>query len=318
MKIPGLIAALVTASMACGSFELMFVLDADASTKGIHRFDPISGAYFGRFGSNQLTNPVSMALGANGRIHVLDVPFVGSDFGARIRTFDGNTGQFINSFTVQYRASAESKLLAHPDGRFSVSTGTSYGLGYVATYTATGDSGFVNSLAEGTRSGGVGILEGQTILATSNSNTHFVGFFDVGSNIAQPAKFSFSGTGNNTNIATRDNVGVMATSQGAYARFLKFGSNMGMQASGAVPNLTSVSGITMGHGPLVHAIGSGPNGFRISSFDGTNFDNFGVYDYGQLVKNPRDIAMVAAPEPASMTLFGLGLVAILKRRNRSA
>jgi len=296
----------------------MYVADNGASTKGIHRFDPITGAYFGRFGTNQLVNPMSIALGQNGLIHVLDIANLGQSFGSRIRTFEGSTGQFVQSVTIAEKCSTDSKLYAHPDGRFTVTTGSSYNFPYALTYSSDGSLLGTSGLASGIQAGGLNAIGDRMVMSSGAGGTYYAGQFTESSGTAFLHQISFAGSGNLTNLSVQGNYGVIGLSSGTFVRMVRTGNSLGIQAAGPVPNLTSLAGLAMGHGTLVHGAGMSGSNFRISSFDGSNFDNFGYYEYATQVKSPTDVAMVVAPEPATLTLVGLGIATMIRRRRKSA
>lgn len=83
----------VSGSAAYGSYDLAMVLDA--TTKAIHRYDPITGAAFGSFGGGWTVSPIDLVIDQNvGEAYVLD----DRPGGDRVIRLDYNTGAFKGYF----------------------------------------------------------------------------------------------------------------------------------------------------------------------------------------------------------------------------
>lgn len=313
------------AALACtqvqASYELMYVLDGAGPTKGIHRFDPISGAYLGQFGQTLLNNPRSIAVGPQGHVYVLDVAYAGVSFGSRVRVFDGSTGEITGSFALDSAISLNSKIAVSSNGEVMVSSGSFYGAGYALHFSAIGAILGYAAAPHGFSAGGVGYFGSAVAFASMDSTTTFMNFSTFAMDVQSATEeFSF-GTGvSTTNISVNGSAGVIA-SNNLYSRFVRYGDHLSQQSTGAVPVLSSVFGIGLGHANIAHAIGfssSAPTDFRISTFDSTSGDSLGYRSYGTLVKNPLDAAIVVAPEPASIAAMAVGIAMLVRTRRHSA
>lgn len=314
--------AVLAGARAHASYELLYVLDGAGTTKGIHRFDPISGAYLGKFGQTLLTNPRSIAVGPNGLVYVLDVVYPVQQYGSRVRIFNGSTGQLESSFSINEYFSEGSKISVSAAGNFSVTTGNSYFFNYAIHYAPGGiPAGYTYIATQGVQ-GAASYIGNSLVLSTEYNGITSVGINPApGGFTAISSSFTFGGAGNSEHMSTNGSTGILAIGN-TFSRFIVNGNNLAQQTIGAIPNVTAVRGIGLGHGNIAKAVGFSsidPLDFRISTFDATTGDNLGYRSYGALVTNPLDAAIVVAPEPGTLAIMACGLAGIVRlRRNQKS
>jgi len=295
--------AFLAATQAMASFELVMVLDRGAGK--IHRFDGVTGAYFGSFGTFS-GSVKSMSLDqATGRVMVFD-PLV-----ATVSQWDYSTGMRTRSFS-------------------SATGATFYGYGYGGTILA-GTATTVDIL-DGNSLQGVGgyAVAGGNPNSVVRWNGQYVTF--GGGVQRNDANGNYLGGGSGFGAA---NAGVVANApQGPAAIWAAPNATNGL-LSFMSSNLGTGLGITfnsmltgniylgsahdgfyaVGKNPANTAVGRvAAYGFGLQSARIVPFHSFGE----NVIKDPVAIATVVAPEPGTMLLLGGGLAALAARRRDRA
>lgn len=286
---------------ACASFELVLALD---NTGRVHRFDGITGAYFGSFGNGSMTGPLGMAIDrSNGRAYVGDV-------GNVVQVWNYNTGNFINMFSVG-SASVSSLWL---DNSNNLLIGTNSG---IRRYTTSGTflnafGGVVdyNGVSQGPDGAYYAVDNSSDRLARFSSSFVFTGSVPLPG--APPAQqWQIQWAGNQGYVADAEKV-VMFTA-GATAPVLGSSYNPG--------NMDLVFGVGIGHGPRRYASGGNVGGtapviHAFSDLGGVFFPQNTITHSGPSYF--VDLQVVAAPEPGSWLAGAVGLSALVLRRRKQS
>ncbi len=288
---------------AFGSFEVLMV--SDSGTDSIHRFDPITGSYFGSFGGGFLRDPVGVVADGSGNAYIYDA-------NRRLSVWNSSTGEYITSFDL---VSGGTSLTRNGDGTLNVALSDR-----VIRYSTTGTT-LATYVRQGTNKLYQGIQLADGLFYTS----------------------SYDGPGQDSyewfNYATGASVGRLTSwaqqrvanlSSGIYNTVNVFESTTSLiyekhRVQGAGPNsfanfsdntLTNPAGVAGGHGGLTYVVGqvrAAPTTGGIMRWDrnsmvlGTMFGN-------NIIKTPTGMASIIAPEPASLLALGLGALAVMRRR----
>ncbi|MBN8691180.1 MAG: PEP-CTERM sorting domain-containing protein [Armatimonadetes bacterium] len=312
-----LIIAAGMGTLAHASFDMMFV--ADGVTKSIHRIDPINGVSLGRFGAGFLSNPVSVSLGPNNEVWVLDQP--GSN--SRVRKFNGNTGDYLGGFSLYYSTGSDSKLRVVGNNVF-VTSGNGFGSGYLFNYQLNGNlngASYLSLTEAGNQTQGVAVI-GSTVYCSSIQSAFSRHLF-----YQTPVSSSWNGgfIGYSNTVTSSANPGYLTAANGllvhtaGVTQGFVFNSSLAFIQSFGISGFTSIKGLAGGHEDLVHVAGMTSNGFGVAKYySGTNDFISPTVIGGTGITDPRDIAVLIAPEPGTMIALGAGLAALLRKRRRAS
>lgn len=280
------------------SYELLMV--ADQGTRSVHRFDPVSGAYFGAFGTGRLTGALDVAASKS-----LGQALV-HEGGGRIIRFNYSTGLYLGQWqapadTVAFVGTQSGEFLAiRPEG--------------ITRYNAFGNvlmqfnmpSGITARGADISANGGAGTL----VVGATDGTTHF---FDNGSGALLDSRFWYL-----ERVAFSSNRGVNLF--GSYIESdLTFGTSITYSTYALrTPVTPDINQPSWGHGSWTYFAGRDANNLARGVV--------GIYDWGtglirgsfgqNVLVSPRGTATVIAPEPASLLALGAG-IALLARRRRN-
>lgn len=312
-----LIIAAGMGTLAHASFDMMFV--ADGVTKAIHRVDPINGVSLGRFGAGFLSNPVSVSLGPNNEVWVLD-QISGSS--SRVRKFNGNTGDYLGGFSLYYAAGSDSKLRVVGNNVF-VTSGIGYASGYLFNYQLNGNligSSYLSLTEAGNQAQGVAVI-GSSVYCSSFQSAFARHLF-----YQTPVNGSWNGgfIGYSNTITSGANPGYLTAANGllvhtaGVTQGFVFNSSLAFIQSFGISGFTSIKGLAGGHEDLVHVAGMTSNGFGVAKYYSVTNDFISpTVISGTGITDPRDIAVLIAPEPGTMIALGAGLAALLRKRRRT-
>lgn len=294
---------------AFASFELALI--TDNTTKTIHRYDVDAGVYLGSFGANRLSGTVGSICvdKANNWAYVVD--------GGSIKKFNYNTGEYLGGFFVG--GSVRQINLAN-DGRLVVANagfGAGPNLYTFGNSSATTSVGFNASTT--------------TISAVQHANGSFgeivndTTFFRYVSRAnfgTTPLTSILGGAATAVDLATRGNTIALAygSGWGSIARAPIIGTGEATTFFPlTAPTITtgySVTGISFGHVDAI-ALATNLTASQLGFVDSVN-NIVTVRNLPSQIQNARDIAVVVAPEPATMLALAGGIAAMLRRQKRTA
>ncbi len=307
--------ALATACLhaAHASYELLLV--SDSATRSVHRFDAVTGAYFGSFGNGYLTGAMDVAVNKNnGLAYVRENPNT-------IRVFNYSTGLPGPKLGIPGQ-----DVDVAGDGSLVVWEST----GSIAHFTASGS--FIErwTAPSGTTYNGVAALDDNYVStfaytgAVQNTLTFKFGQSAVFENLASSGygttARTVGGAKGHAGIITNDAAG------GPLTDWLHTNGNGNFQTFGYTyvnTVMKTITGNAVGHDAWGYACGTWASDstkgiiVRTDSYalSGTVYSSFGN---GVLV-SPTGMASVIAPEPSSLVAFGVvGLVAAARLRRYRA
>lgn len=302
------IAGMATLGLSVSSFaSFELALISDNTTKTIHRYDVDSGVYLGSFGANRLTGTVgSVCIDQS-----INAAYVAD--GSSIKKFDYNTGEYLGFMTVT--GPIRQMNLAN-DGRLIVAN-TAAGAGpniYTfgsTTPTTTPGYNTTTIVAAGIQSQNGGYND----LLNDTSIYRLVGRSNP-ANI--PTSYVAGGSATGVDMAGRNNRLSYVFSGGWFtwgiASTTAAGGVVGLSFASA-PTLTagySLTGTSFGHVDA-YAVATNGTASQMGFFDIANF-NVTVRNLPSQIQNARDVAVVVAPEPASMLALGSGIALLIRRR----
>lgn len=292
----------VCASQAMASFELLLVSDSGSDT--IRRFDPVSGAAFGSFGGGFLVDPVGVAVNT-----VLGEAVVADAGGRRITYWNYNTGEYLRTSIVP---SGVTYLNQNPDGTVNLAYSNRvvrYGWGFgspIATYA--GASGLTVQQ---------GMLQADGRLYVSHRDSVNVAY-----------RWHDAPTGaliGTTNWVADRTVAIGSHSVNVYASTTSVAFEVDIHGNGPFFQFASflsgydaVAGVAAGHGSAAYAAVRSTGGtWEVRRYDALANVVMPGFAVGQLT-TPTGMAIVVAPEPASLVALGLGALALMRRRRNRA
>lgn len=308
MKIALLAVVACMAASSLASYELALV--ADYAGKKIDRYDPESGTYLGSFGNGLLAGPTDVAIDqANG------VAYVADQVTRRVYSFNYHTGRYLSSFAASGALYYVTRL---SNGELLHS-----GVGSANTYRTTTSGTLLQTI----NTSGI-YVEGHA--QAQDGTLWFLGSLNgfptlysgaVGSSTVTSAVSSFSGN-LDAHLTVHGNQAVFQSYTNNLVHFFSANVN-GTTATNLVDyrqtgNNLSGRGTAFGHNGLAYMLAS----------DNTAL-NHRLYKWIPGATNPQyltltntasaeGMAVVVAPEPASMIALGAGALALIRRRRRNA
>ncbi len=301
-------ACLVAAACSAhSSFELVLV--ADNETNSVHRFDGVTGAYFGSFGAGDgyAFGLIGLAVNQNtGRC------YTGNYNDGVVREYDYSTGLLLREVSLSGLGSTWNISLGN-NGDLLIGT-SSGGYRYNSNFV------FQNKYASN---------DTASLTLGPDGNVYS---FDRASNVAR--RFSYAGGAQGTTTfgsvgspyslwqsVTLNGTGWVTGNSGADLRQFSLTGPPTDLGSKPLGSIQACNGIAVGHGSTLFASGK--------ATDGSGSGILNVYSvvtgspayrrsYGKgILKTPYAVASVVAPEPAGLLALTVG-VGLLARRRRSA
>ena len=302
-------------SSAHASFDLVMVMDV--GTKSIHRFDGITGSYLGSFGNGMLNFPDSFAIDrTSGRAFVFDASM------GMTRVFNYNTGAHLADFSITGNA----QTLTFGNGRLIRGfVGGAFWSTFDGNGTYLGGMSGTSTIANPVSMGGAVMESGRFVGLLSNGNNNGLNellvFNTAATNATQVGNNAFGGPAyydGVQQVAVGGNRVFLATSP-ANGRLFSVNPSSGaitQDGSYSMPGL--LGGAAFGHGNQLYYSQNDGGVKSISRSVITSSNSiveFSTFGQGFLV-NPTMMQVVAAPEPGTLAILGMGVAALMRRRNR--
>lgn len=292
---------------ACSaSYELILV--SDQGSDSVRRFDPYSGAAFGSFGAGYLVDPKGVAVDrTSGEAVVLDGPS-----GQRLSYWDYSTGVLKRA---EYVAPGASFLNQNPDRTINLT--------------------YANRVARHQFSGGLmqnyggaagiqvshGMLQGDGLFYVAQRNGDTTTLAYRWHNAATGALIGETGWFADRTVAGPGNVSFNVFKVPGLNRLQLERDVVNSGPVGFTPlsldGYTAVSAVAIGHWPIGYATIRTTGGvWEISRVDVQGAFALAPFAVGGMI-DPTGMAIVVAPEPASLAALGIGLIALARRRMRA-
>lgn len=293
---------------AFASFDLVFV--ADTGTDSIHRFDGDTGVYLGSFGAGLLVDPMSIAIDKpNNRLCVS-----ASNGVFQLDLWNGNLLNMTSTGNAHH-------LITGGGANFLWSYASSQNF-LAGMFTGFDGAYYGQTMPTTSLFGGIA-LNNSSLLAYDVTSlklrTYSYGGF--GNSATLQKSFNVTGATANGQLAV-NSVGQILLADGTLNRIHSISAGFADGANttySVVSELSSVTGVGFAHNAFYYASGrntantSGLLLRRNATYPGT----FGTYGSG-ILQQPRDIAVIAAPEPAQFAAIGLGILGILFKKRKKA
>lgn len=315
-----LVALALSATYAAASFELALVLDG--SSKKVHRYDAVTGAYLGSFGS--FNSPASITINKpKNEVIVWDKSFGGIASNGAALHFNYNTGEL--NYAATNISAGVSWISARQSGSgyYMLNPG---GTGYF-DYNADLSSGGLVSFSGTTGMARGDILNASQIVYQNNTNRVSLISTATQTSLANVAAAiaSVDDVAVTPITAFGLTIGAVSSSAGALQAigFSASGISYGASMTASVTGFSSIAGISASHLGIV-AVGMSAGGSpmmknfaygRGVSYGGSAYGGTTSFSISQC-PNPIDIATVVAPEPASIIGAGMGMALLLIRRKK--
>lgn len=287
---------------AHASFELALV--ADSSQRAIHRYDPETGAYLGKFGQGSLLSAANgvVADRSTGKAFVIDAN------SSALRMFNFNTGALLGS--TSYAAAGAARLV------IDTARGRIYGSSGNSIYSWDENLSFISSWSvSGAVFGGVDIVGNR--LVANNMATQVFHTIDLAA-----GTLTLVASGNTLGAVSAMSSRELSSIFGicSIGTTIHVHDNFTRYSNSQVTSLASITGLASGHAERFYALGtSGGGGVALSRMIGNSIlGNGGEVDVLALsnVTTASGLTVLLAPEPTSLAALSLGLVAFMRRRRR--
>jgi len=291
---------------AFSTFDLVFV--ADAGTNSIHRFDGDTGVYLGQFGTGILNAPRSISIDkANGRLYVAD--------NSGLFQFDLWSGTLISGVQVP----SFDHIATAPSGNMIGSL--NYVTAVLGLYAPSGTGWYTGAnVVSSLNYGGLDFTSSQMLLADKTNRVvrsyNYAGGF--GGTYSPVTTWNMTAPGTLGQLSINGTDFGIADGTNAIVHYgsTTFGSTLNRKI---VTELSSLYGFDFGHGTVGYYAGrnaANTSGLLVRGLLGVS-GNVGTYGNG-ILQQPRDIAVIAAPEPGQWAAMGLGVMGLLigKRRKK--
>ncbi len=300
------LAGVVTPLTSQASFEM--VLAVDFTNSLVRRFDGETGASFGTFGGGRMSRASAITINQSlGHAYVYDRQ------AGRIFTFNYNTGEYLNDFSVAAKPFGWISTASNGDILLG-SSESSFGPSILSRYTNTGTfvsfwqtySGQASfGLAEGS-DGGIYTIDGNGKFALRYASTSGGSYTDFLGN----SQFSSNGGevrahGNRIYAATGSSGKVVSFTAGTLTIGPTYSFNLQLGSE--------LDGLGFGHGNTMYVCGmdASANGKVIRYSLSTGVSTVIASVPGTTLSS---MAVVVAPEPSSLLAFGIAGVALMRRR----
>lgn len=308
------LSAIATVGAAHASFELVMV--ADRGSKSVHRYDGSTGVYLGQFGNGYLQNPMSMALDqVNNRVFVADQVGTGDGSGSnqvRIWSFNYNTGEYLSSFRTSYNYlqpqiayDGVNLLVGHDGSIYDV-------------YSTSGSNVLTWAWSGATNPKGLATSTGGMHYAVEGNKLYSRNSVGVQSTFTMTSSISASSTPGQRQLAISGNralaVGAISFSAINLAS-LSTSNTANSLTTTTLANYNQINGAGFGHGDVAYIAGTNGTIGQMSRVLYSEGIQLQVFGSGQLIE-PRSIAVVNAPEPATFGALGAGLLVLTRRRRK--
>lgn len=284
---------LVTAR-AQASYELLLV--ADLSTDSIHRFDPVTGAYFGSFGAGMMGDPAHIAVDRSQGIAYVTNYQLGT-----VQKWNYSSGTLLAEWGV---AQPWGITMRH-DGNLLVGTSTG-----ARVYTPTGQ--WLSTLASGAAAYGVGFDGSNYFVGLSGSVRKYATTGTLVESVTTGSAHWYGMTFRN-GVAYGGGYGL----NGQYGRFDT--ASMTGYATQPVGTLASgfhIEGFALSHGMTMYMLGRNPSNAAQGLITRWHLGvNGSLSTFGSnVIQSPTGMAIVLAPEPTSLLALGAGLLLVRRRK----
>lgn len=292
------ILTLVAASSAIAHASFELVLVTDSITRSVHRFDGNSGAYLGSFGQNHFELPDGIAINpALGHAYIADQSL------RTVSVFNCSTGEFIREWMPSVGAlnvnltSTGDVLVAGSDG--------------AARYTATGQ--LLNSYSSLSTYGIVQGSDGAVYASDSGGRLRRYPLGGGSPTFTSGANFAIT-----WQMSARGGQALLANYADNAVDSLATGTSPTVTRLFSTASRVQVLGVAFGHDSRVFAVGidaTSPSRGTVGVYSQLTNTWRGSFGESVLI-NPRSVAVVVAPEPASLAALGIGLALVGRRRRR--
>lgn len=288
--------AVVVSARSEASYELLLV--ADYGTDSVHRFDAVTGAYFGSFGAGMMADPAHIAVDkAQGVAYVTNYQL------GTVQKWNYSSGTLLG----EWGAAMPWGIAMRHDGNLLVGTGNG-----ARVYAPSGQ--LLSQWASGSAAYGVGFDGSNYYVGLSGSvRKYSTAGIQVGS-IATGLTHWYG-------MTFRDGV-AYGGGYGLNGQFGRFDTasmtGYAVQTVGPLAGSAHIEGYALSHGMTMYMVGRNAantaQGLITRWHLGANasLSTFG----SNVIQSPAGMAIVLAPEPATLLALGAGLV-VLRRRRKS-
>ncbi|MCE9558600.1 MAG: PEP-CTERM sorting domain-containing protein [Armatimonadetes bacterium] len=302
--------------VAHASFDLMLLASKTAESGTgfykVHRIDPANGYYFGSFS----VGPEVVGMAANaakGELYTIDP-------NGFVRVFNYSTGERKSIFATGLTLGSDLSMSLDGTKMYAVNgTNSIYSISLTtpgaATIVAT-KAGRVYSKLTTTQSGNMFVADDSALFVDrfSSSGSNFI--YSTSSSINPSMGPVGQMTINNSGIGIPPTLLYSAGINVGYHQLTAPDTFSGAGTILAVNGFTEFRATARSHdGTYIIGNDNGSAGTRVTALDATGFIS-STFTYSGINGNVGRVAIVLAPEPASLAVLGLALGALAMRRRR--